>query len=91
MLNHLHFIGSAPDLIGVIRDMKKFLSKELQKNIISTETGVLQLFKQDGSDGKSEPTFNIWQPDNRPESISTENFFHQKVNYIHQNPCQPNW
>ena len=37
MLNHLHFIGAAPDLISVIRDMKTFLSKEMQKNIIATE------------------------------------------------------
>jgi putative transposase len=37
MLNHLHFIGQAPDMIAVVRDMKKFLSKELQKNIIAAE------------------------------------------------------
>jgi len=57
MLNHLHFIGSAPDLIAVTRDIKKFLSKKLQKNIIATESNILQLFKRDGLDCKSESIF----------------------------------
>jgi putative transposase len=81
MLNHLHFIGQAPDLIGVIRDMKTFISKELQKNILATEPNILKLFENKGK-------YNFWQPSNHPELIEKEEFLNQKINYIHNNPVQ---
>ena len=79
MLNHLHFIASAPDLIGIVRDMKTFLSKEIQKNIIATEPNILQLFKEKNG-------YSVWQKTNAPKLIETENFFQQKMEYIHHNP-----
>ncbi len=42
MLNHLHFIGSAPNMIEVIRDMKKFLSKRFKENIEKNESNVIK-------------------------------------------------
>ena len=82
MLNHLHFIGEAPDLASVIHDMKKFLSKELQKNIIATEPAVLKLFKE------SDNSYRFWENNNFPKLIESDNFFEQKVNYIHHNPIR---
>ena len=82
MLNHLHFVAQAPDLIGVVRDMKKHLSKELRKNISMTEPSVLSLFKAQGE------TFNLWKSGNYPKLIETEKFFRQKVDYIHSNPVK---
>jgi putative transposase len=81
MLNHIHFIASAPDLIGTIRDMKGFLSRELKKNIIATEPNVLRIFED------KEKT-NFWQAGNFPELIETDDFFNQKVDYIHFNPVK---
>ena len=82
MLNHLHFIGSAPDLSAVIRDMKTHLSKELQKNIIATESNILKIFKNDKGN------YHIWQSTNYPELIETDYFYNQKIEYIHFNPVQ---
>ncbi len=82
MLNHLHFIGQAPDLIEVVRDMKKFLSKELQKNIIATEPNILELFKANNKE------YHFWQEGNYPELIESIEFFEQKYNYIHYNPVK---
>lgn len=81
MLNHLHFIASADDLAGVIRDMKKFLSKELKKNILVTEPNVLRLFEKKDS-------FHLWQDSNYPKIIESEAFFRQKADYIHHNPVK---
>jgi REP element-mobilizing transposase RayT len=81
MLNHLHFIGSAPDLIATVRDMKTFLSKEMQKNIIATEPEVIELFKDKDS-------YHFWQDNNYPELITSEEFLEQKFNYIHYNPVR---
>lgn len=82
MLNHLHFIGRAPDLIGVIRDMKKFLSKEMQKNIIATEPEALNLFKIRDNE------YRFWKDGNYSERIETVDFLEQKINYIHNNPVR---
>lgn len=79
MLNHLHFIASAPDLIGVIRDMKTFLSKELKRNILATEPNIFKLFDEDDA---------FWETSNYPELIESDSFFLQKLNYIHNNPVQ---
>ena len=79
MLNHLHFIGSAPDLGAVLRDMKKFLSKEFKKNIELNEPSKIKKFIKNGK-------FIFWMPTNCPKIIETEYFFSQKMDYIHNNP-----
>ena len=81
MLNHLHFIASAPDLGAVIRDMKTFLSKEFKKNILATEPSVLKIFKENGK-------YNFWMNTNYPKLIESEDFFCQKLDYIHYNPVK---
>jgi len=79
MLNHLHLIVKSPDIIGFLRDFKKFTSKKLIENINETEPNVLELFKMDGG-------YHFWKYDNFPKAIESEKFFLQKVNYIHDNP-----
>ena len=81
MLNHLHFLGQAPDMIRVVNSLKSYLSHELQKNIIATEPAVLDLFK--GKDG-----YHFWQDKNYPELITSEEMLEQKYNYIIYNPVK---
>ncbi len=81
MLNHLHFIGSAPDLSAVIRDMKTFLSKELKKRILATEPNILKIFETKGN-------YTFWENTNCPKLIEREDFFRQKYEYIHSNPVR---
>ena len=81
MLNHLHLIVRSPDMVGFLRDFKKFTSKELLRNIAESERNVLELFKVD--DG-----YRFWKSDNQPKIIESEKFFLQKVNYIHDNPVR---
>lgn len=82
MLNHLHLIASSPDMIGFVRDFKKFTSKEIQKNIIATEPTVLKLFRV--SDNK----YEFWSKTNMPKIIETEEYLLQKINYILTNPVR---
>lgn len=82
MLNHLHFIGQAPDLIEVINCMKSYLSYELQRNIIATEPTVIDLFKV------NDQQYNFWQNKNYPELIESAHFYKQKYNYIINNPVK---
>ena len=81
MLNHLHFIGSVPDIIAVIRDMKKFLLKKFKKNLMATYPNTLRLFETDGN-------FHFWEDKNMSKLVETEKFLHQKSEYIHMNPVK---
>lgn len=82
MINHIHMIASAPDMIGFVRDFKKFTSSEIQKNIIATEPNVLSLF--DLGNGK----YELWKRTNMPKMIETEEYLFQKINYIYENPVR---
>jgi REP element-mobilizing transposase RayT len=82
MLNHLHLVASAEDLSGVIRDFKKFTSKEIQKNLLATESNVLKLFAVESGG------YEFWQESNMPKLIESDDFFNQKVEYIHANPVR---
>jgi putative transposase len=81
MLNHIHFIGTAPDMIAVIRDMKTFLAKELKENIAETERNLLKLFEKDGE-------YHFWKETNFPKIIESEAFLRQKIEYIESNPVR---
>jgi len=81
MLNHLHFVGTAPDMIAVIRDMKTYLAKALKKNISATEPTILKLFENGGE-------HHFWKNTNFPKMIESENFLRQKIEYIESNPVR---
>ena len=80
MLNHM--IIKSPDVSGFLRDFKSYTSKKLLENIEEYEPNVLKLF-----DGRARG-YKIWQEDNMPKLIEEEDFFLQKMNYIHSNPVK---
>lgn len=82
MLNHVHLLVSSPDMIAFVRDFKRHTSKEFKKNIQQHEANVLELFIE------SSGSYHFWQKTNAPKVIESENFFRQKLNYIHNNPVK---
>ncbi len=82
MINHIHLIARAPDLIRVLCDFKKFTPREILKNITSTEPGVDDLFPK--RNGK----YKFWEETNFPKLIEAEDFLEQKADYIHHNPVR---
>lgn len=74
-------IVRSPDLIGFVRDFKKFTSKKLMKNIAENEANILQIFK-------GEKGYEFWKYDNQPKLIESEKFLLQKIKYIHDNPVR---
>ena len=85
MLNHIHLIVSSTDVSGFIRDFKRHTSREIHKNIITTEPQIEKLFLEpDGS-------YSIWQDTNMPIVLESEKVFLQKLNYILENPVRKNY
>ncbi|MDP4223588.1 MAG: transposase [Bacteroidota bacterium] len=88
MSSHLHMIARASGSITlseILRDFKKFTSKALIKRILEGEESrrdwMLGIFK-----GAGKCHYNIWQDGNHPEEITSNKFFDEKLDYIHNNP-----
>ena len=57
MIKHLHLIIFSKDIIGFICDFKKFIAREILKNIRQTEPNVLKIFRVQVRD--TEPTVRV--------------------------------
>ena len=89
MPSHLHMIattsvGAKDNLSGVMRDFKKFTSKELVNRISliaeSRKEWLLRHFQM-GND-----SYQLWMEGMHPIELFTKRFTDQKVDYIHNNP-----
>jgi REP element-mobilizing transposase RayT len=95
MSSHIHLLCKATNgfiLSDVIRDFKKFTSKNIIKAIInepeSRREWMLDYFQKACQHLKREQQFKVWQDGYHAEIVETNWFIKQKVNYIHNNPVK---
>jgi REP element-mobilizing transposase RayT len=95
MPSHLHIIARADGnftLSDILRDFKKFTSKTLIRQIIdedeSRKDWILDYFLKKGENLKGITNYKLWQDGNHPEEISSNKFFDEKLDYIHNNPVK---
>jgi REP element-mobilizing transposase RayT len=93
MSNHVHLVVSAKnnDTSEILRDFKKFTSKEIIKSIGANEQEsrrewMLELFKKAGNANSRKNVYQFWRQDNQPKELFSEKFTNQKPDYIHNNP-----
>jgi REP element-mobilizing transposase RayT len=95
MSNHVHIICRTKEgfkLSDIVRDFKKFTSKEIIK-IIQTEPEsrrewMLVVFGKAGNSNPNNKTFQVWRQDNHPIELYTNSVIDQKMEYIHMNPVK---
>ncbi|HMK06157.1 MAG TPA: transposase [Flavobacterium sp.] len=93
MTSHIHLLCKATEgfiLSDVIRDFKKFTSKQIIKTIMdfpeSRSEWMLDYFSKACEHLKREQQFKVWQDGYHAEIVRTNWFIKQKINYIHNNP-----
>lgn len=93
MPSHVHFIfrSSKQQPMELLRDFKKFTSKEVIEAIKnnpqeSRKELLLWLFKEAGKKKSSVSTYQFWQHHNKPIELWSEKVITQKIDYIHHNP-----
>jgi len=91
MPSHLHMIiSSANNLSGILRDFKKFTSKEIIDTIgrinESRKGWLLDLFSEVANHLKRVENYKVWQDGNHPEILTSAKFARQKLDYLHTNP-----
>lgn len=95
MSNHIHLIVRAESnytLSDILRDFKKYTSKEIIKQIISEPESrkdwMIEYFRKAGEDLKAIKDYKFWQTGNHAEEISSNKYFDEKLDYIHNNPVK---
>ena len=96
MSNHLHaIVGSSEEIkvSDIWRDFKKFTSKKIINTLIcdpqeSRQEWMLNRFEYAGKNDKKITNYKFWQEGNDAQEIYLNDYFNQKLNYIHQNPVK---
>jgi putative transposase len=95
MSNHIHLVISAEknDAGDILRDFKKFTSKQIIKAITehtgeSRKDWMLEIFKKAGEQNSRNTNYQFWRQDNQPKELYSAGFTVQKLNYIHNNPVE---
>ncbi len=93
MSNHMHMIVRAKKghkLSGIIRDFKKYTSKQIIKSIQDTsesrKSWLLSEMLKAGELNSKKQTYQLWRNDNHPIELYSNELINQKTDYIHNNP-----
>jgi hypothetical protein len=81
------------NLSGILRDFKKFTSKQIIKAIVqnngeSRKDWMLKVFKEQGENNRRNKEYQFWRQDNQPKECYSPKFSLQKLNYIHNNAVE---
>jgi len=95
MPSHLHLIAKAEgkdSLSDILRDFKKYTSKAIVQQILiedeSRREWMLEYFRKAGENLNGITNYKFWQDGNHAEIISSNKFFDEKLDYIHNNPVE---
>jgi REP element-mobilizing transposase RayT len=96
MSNHLHLISGSKGedkVSDIMRDFKKFTSKEIMKTLLADSTEsrrewMLNRFEYAGKNDDKIKNYRFWEQGNDAQEIYLNDYFNQKLNYIHENPVK---
>ncbi|MCL4510304.1 MAG: transposase [Bacteroidetes bacterium] len=92
MPNHVHYIVSnevAERLSGIMRDFNRYTSQRITALLEETKRlDVLAVFRAAAAEEGRGNKYKVWQEGFHPIAIDSEEFFHQKLNYLHDNPVR---
>ncbi|PQJ12710.1 transposase [Flavipsychrobacter stenotrophus] len=97
MTNHMHMIvrGKDGNISGILRDFKKYTAYKMLTAIKeepeSRREWLLHRFEWNASTNERSSNYQVWMHDNHAEGVYSEDFFNQKLNYIHNNPVRAGW
>lgn len=95
MTNHVHLIISSNSnkLQDIVRDLKKYTSKQIIKaiqenNIESRKEWMLNIFSFAGKSNNNNKEYQFWKQDYHPIELNTPEKIKQRLDYLHENPVR---
>jgi REP element-mobilizing transposase RayT len=93
MPNHIHIIVRFSEkypLSDAMRDLKKFTARQIYHHFDAEgNKKILAVLKKEGERVKQD--YKVWEDGYDARDIFSAKFLQQKMDYIHHNPCQPQW
>lgn len=91
MTNHLHLIIGTNDkpIQNILRDFKSYTSSQLRNEIInnpveSRKEWIKWMMERAGKKNSNNTDWQLWQQNNQPIELNTNELMDQKLNYIHE-------
>ena len=94
MPNHLHMVvqcQAEDPLAGVVRDLKRHISDRLIRHCWAEENQPVLDFLASAVTRSGRQRHKVWEDGYNAKEVFTPAFLHQKMTYVHNNPCQPHW
>ena len=91
MTNHIHLIVKAKEknkLSQIISDFKKHTTREILKELEKDNRRYILNLIKNSFFKKKDYQNQIWQRENYPELIVTEEFLNEKIGYVYNNPVK---
>ncbi|MFC1923116.1 transposase [Chloroflexota bacterium] len=94
MPNHVHlivrFIGSY-NLSDVIREFKKHTSKQIINHAQAESNHKMLSYLEKAAETIKDQHYKVWEDGYDARDVFSLPFLQQKMDYLHNNPCQPQW
>ena len=95
MTNHVHLIISSNTnkIEDIVRDLKKYTSKQIIKAIQENPTEsrkdwMLNIFSYAGKSNNNNKDFQFWKQDYHPIELNTAPKLKERLDYLHENPVR---
>jgi len=95
MTNHAHLVISSDTakIADIIRDVKKYTSKQIIKTLQDNEKEsrkewMLNIFSFTCKNNNNNKDFQFWKQDYHPIELNTNEKMKQRLNYLHENPVR---
>lgn len=95
MTNHVHLIISSNTnkIEYIVRDLKKYTSKQIIKAIQENPTEsrkewMLNLFSYVGKNNNNNKEYQFWKQDYHPIELNTAEKLKERLDYLHENPVR---
>jgi len=95
MTNHVHLIISSDTnkLEHIVRDLKKYTSKQIIKSIQENDSEsrkdwMLNIFSYVGRNNNNNKEYQFWKQDYHPIELDNPEKLRQRLDYLHENPVR---
>ena len=78
-------------LADVMREFKKHTSNQIIRQYQAEDNRRVLTFLEQAARHLSDQRYKVWEKGYDARNVFSLDFLRQKVDYIHQNPCQPRW
>ena len=92
MPNHVHFIArfvQPHTLSQVMRDFKRHTARQIILQCAAQNSKWVDLMRS--ANHAPDQEYKVWEDGYDAREIFTWEFMEQKMNYLHNNPCQEHW